>query len=522
MNKPRRKAASGGWRLQDDRPPTFRGWISTDEGEIRRREWRGRTEIVAVHALDGSPHPFGDYRVTSSSGSSYTVEIRSLGTHINSCGCRDHRTNRLGTCKHIEGVLHHLRGNRAAPPRRRKPKGPESSGRIEIFLDERDDRAVRMTVPESIERADPAFVQEAGRHYRGLRRDSRKAFDALSHMARAHPDRLRCSRSLKTWIDARKAPARRRRERDRFVADLEAGRRSFGYLKQPLLPYQVEGALHLAFGERVLLADDMGLGKTVQAIAACALLRELRGVERVLVVSPASLKAEWEEQIAKFSDLPSAIVFGAYPARLAAYRRHTFFTLCNYEQVVADEKNLLEALRPDVVILDEAQRIKNWQTKTANAVKKLQSRYAFVLTGTPLENRIDEIYSIVQFLDPDLLGPLFRFNREFYALDEKGRPSGFRNLDELARRVSSVMLRRRKEDVESELPGRTVKTFFVPMTDTQTGAYEDYDLYVKRLAIRALSGDEPEDGEVARIEEFVSRISWMIADMSAPSRGAAA
>ena len=234
-----------------------------------------------------------------------------------------------------------------------------------------------------------------------------------------------------------------------------------------------------------------------------------------------TLEAEWEEQIAKFSDLPSAIVFGGYPARLATYRRHTFFTLCNYEQVVADGKNLLEALRPDVVILDEAQRIKNWQTKTANAVKKLASRYAFVLTGTPLENRIDEIYSIVQFLDPDLLGPLFRFNREFYELDAKGKPSGFRNLDELARRVASVMLRRRKEDVESELPGRTVKTFFVPMTDTQTRAYEDYDLYVKHLAIRALSGDEPQDGEVARIEEFVSRISWMVADLSAPSRSAA-
>ena len=503
MTKPRRKAASGGWRLQDDRPPTFRGWISTDEGEVGRREWRGRTEIVDVHALDGSPHPFGDYRVTSSNGSSYTVEIRSLGTRINSCGCRDHRTNRLGTCKHIEGVLHRLRGNRAAPPRRRKPKEPESNGRIEIFLDERDDRAVRMTVPGAMERAVPAFVQEAARHYRSLRRDSRKAFDALREMARAHPDHLRCSRSLKPWIDARKAPARRRRERARFEADLEAGRRSFGFLRLPLLPYQVEGALHLAFGERVLLADDMGLGKTVQAIAACALLRELRGVERVLVVSPASLKAEWEEQIAKFSDLPSTIVFGGYPARCAAYRRHTFFTLCNYEQVVADGNNLLDALRPDVVILDEAQRIKNWQTKTANAVKLLQSRYAFVLTGTPLENRIDEIYSIVQFLDPDLLGPLFRFNREFYELDDKGRPSGFRNLDELARRVSSVMLRRRKEDVESELPGRTTKTFFVPMTDAQTRAYEDYDLYVKRLAALAAKRPLTKD-EFDRLQKFLA------------------
>ena len=510
MNMPRkkdasgeRKAASGGWRLNDDRPPTFRGWISTDEGEIGRREWRGRTEIVDVHALDGSPQPFGDYRVTSSNGSSYTVEIRSLDTHINSCGCRDHRTNRLGTCKHIEGVLHRLRGNRAAPPRRRKSKEHASSSRIEIFLDERDGRAVRMTVPEAVGHANPEFVQEAARHWRSLRRHSRKAFDALRDMGRAHPDRLRISRSLETWLAARKAPARRRRERDRFVADLEADRRSFGFLKHPLLPYQVEGALHLAFGERVLLADDMGLGKTVQAIAACALLRELRGIERVLVVSPASLKSEWEEQIAKFSDLPSTIVAGAYPVRCAAYRRHTFFTLCNYEQVVSDGKDLVDVLRPDIVILDEAQRIKNWQTKTANAVKKLQSRYAFVLTGTPIENRIDEIYSIVQFLDPDLLGPLFRFNREFYELDAKGKPSGFRNLDELARRVSSVMLRRRKEDVETELPGRTTKTFFVPMTDTQTSAYEDYDLYVKRLAALAAKRPLTKD-EFDRLQKFLA------------------
>ena len=162
--------------------------------------------------------------------------------------------------------------------------------------------------------------------------------------------------------------------------------------------------LHLAFRERALLADDMGLGKTVQAIAACALLRELRGIERVLVVSPASLKAEWEEQIARFSELPARVVAGNRLVRRAAYRSRTFFTLCNYEQILADGDDLLDILQPEVVILDEAQRIKNWQTKTANAVKRLHSRYAFVLTGTPLENRIDEIYSIVQFLDPELLG----------------------------------------------------------------------------------------------------------------------
>ena len=458
----------------------FRGWFSTDEDEIKRREWRGRTEIDHVSALEESFAPFGDYRVASSNGSTYTVEVRSLRERINSCECRDFRINRLGTCKHIEGVLRHPGGVRAA---RATPRAP--SGRVEVFLDERNGPALQMTVPEEVVRHHPELVREVRGLYRSLRRGSGRALDALHRMALDRPRVLRISRRLQGWVDGRRTANRKRRERARFVTELEAGHRSLNFLERPLLPYQVEGVLHLAFGERVLLADDMGLGKTVQAIAACALLRELRGIERVLVVSPASLKAEWEEQIAIFSKLPSTVVFGGPLARRAAYERHTFFTLCNYEQVVADGEHLLAAFRPDVVILDEAQRIKNWQTKTANAVKKLDSRYAFVLTGTPLENRIDEIYSIVQFLDPELLGPLFRFNREFYELDDKGRAVGYRNLDELAERVSSVMLRRRKEDVESQLPGRTTKTFFVPMTDMQLDVYGDYEHRARRLAALA-------------------------------------
>src|SRR5262249_23720474 len=138
-------------------------------------------------------------------------------------------------------------------------------------------------------------------------------------------------------------------------------------------------------------------------------------------------------------------------------------------------------LKPDIVVLDEAQRIKNWQTKTAHRVKSLRSPYAFVLTGTPLENRIDELYSIVQYLDPEILGPLFRFNRDFYDLDERGRPIDYKNLTELRARLQPVLLRRRKSDVESQLPGRTVKTYFVQMTAEQKSRYEDYEHPARQL-----------------------------------------
>ncbi len=131
--------------------------------------------------------------------------------------------------------------------------------------------------------------------------------------------------------------------------------------------------------------------------------------------------------------------------------------------MLSDAPDINQILKPDVVVLDEAQRIKNWQTKTARCVKSLRSPYAFVLTGTPIENRIDELYSIAQYLDPELLGPLFRFDREFYELDERGRPIEYKNLAALRERIAPLMLRRRKADVEKELPGRTVKTYFVSM-----------------------------------------------------------
>ena len=241
--------------------------------------------------------------------------------------------------------------------------------------------------------------------------------------------------------------------------------------------------LHLAFAERALLADEMGLGKTIQAVAACALLRHLGKASRVLVVTPASLKAEWEEQIRRFTHLSHQIVFGSRSARLQHYTQTDppFFTLVNYEQVVADSLDLNEHLRPDIVVLDEAQRIKNWATKTAQAVKRLRSRYAFVLTGTPIENRIDELYSILDFLDPSLLGPLFRFNREFYHLDEKGRPADYKNLPALRERIRPVMLRRRKREVETELPDRTDRNHFVTLTPVMRGEYDETKKSVSEL-----------------------------------------
>jgi hypothetical protein len=112
-----------------DHPPPLQGWRTTDEEEIALRRWRGRSEIVTIEALEADHPFFGTFRAQSGSGAFYEVEIRSLDTFANSCGCIDHRVNGLGTCKHIEGVLAALRQRGAKAFRQATARG---SPRIEV------------------------------------------------------------------------------------------------------------------------------------------------------------------------------------------------------------------------------------------------------------------------------------------------------------------------------------------------------------------------------------------------------
>ena len=315
----------------------------------------------------------------------------------------------------------------------------------------------------------------------GLLRKEYDVEEVLTKLPGLGIPQLRVSQEVPRWIEQRRRRAERIVLRRDYEEKVQAGIYPQHETHVPLFPYQREGMLHLAFNERALLADEMGLGKTIQAIAACALLHRLGKALRVLVVTPASLKTEWEEQIQLFTGLSYRLVFGPQRERLRAFQDPAFFTIVNYEQMVRDALEVNRLLHPDIVVLDEAQRIKNWSTKTAQAIKRLQSRYAFVLTGTPIENRIDEMYSIVDFLDPTIFGPLFRFNRDFYELDERGRPKEYRNLELLHERISPLLLRRRKADVETELPGRTDRNFFIALSHQQRAAYQDHEVEVSRL-----------------------------------------
>jgi hypothetical protein len=448
-------------------------WRTTDQDEITLRQQRATEEQPRIRNLEPDQRIFSQFEVVSKSGMTYSVELRSLAGRIFSCTCTDFRINGLGTCKHIEAVLLNLE---ASFPKIFDRAMQNGSDRIDVIWDE----ALNSLRVENSARELPHALRGFF-DIEGILRKESDVEEVIDRLARLGIPRLRISQEVPRWIEQRRRRAERILLRREYEEKVQAGIFPQQETRVPLFPYQREGMLHLAFSERALLADEMGLGKTIQAIAACALLHRMGKAAKVLVVTPASLKAEWEEQIQRFTGLSYQLVFGPYLDRLRAYQSSAFFNIVNYEQMVRDGLEVNRLLRPDVVVLDEAQRIKNWSTKTAQAIKRLQSRYAFVLTGTPIENRIDDLYSIIDFLDPSVFGPLFRFNRDFYVLDERGRPKEYRNLELLHDRVRPLLLRRRKADVETELPGRTDRNFFVALSPGQRAAYQDHEAQVSRL-----------------------------------------
>ncbi|HEX4031565.1 MAG TPA: DEAD/DEAH box helicase [Terracidiphilus sp.] len=411
--------------------------------------------------------PLGDYSIKSLSGHTYRVAIRGLGLFENYCSCPDFAINTLGTCKHIEAILLRLR--------KRHQKALEASKfkrkRASISLLYGDSIEVRLRLPAS---PAPALQEVAKVHFdaHGLlhRAHYRRFAEVLEALRNADGEAVVYSDALE-YIDRENELAEGLELEQKMLAKLKRGHDpTEGLLKTKLLPYQARGALFTACRGRAVLADDMGLGKTVQALAAAELLHRRRGIERVLVIAPASVKYQWQTEIEKFTDRSVQVIDGLLPRRRALYASPLFFNLTSYELVLKDIRHMQE-LQPDLIVLDEAQRIRNWTTATARTIKQLKSRYALVLTGTPLENKLEELFSVVEFVDGRRLGPAFRFLDEHRVVDENGRLTGYRGLDRIHEQLSPILLRRTRPEVLKDLPERTDKVFRLPMTDEQAGPY---------------------------------------------------
>ena len=446
-----------------------------------RRQF-GREQAFGMENIGAEPF-FSEFRISNpQSKSVYRLAIRGKQPGDNYCACPDYATNELGTCKHIEFALAKLEKKRGARAAFALGYHPPFS---ELYLRNDGVRSIHFRPgtdcpPSERDAAALLFDEAAEWRLRDERFDRLDDFFARvaksGHELRAYDDAL-------DFVASRCDADRRAAALDtRFplgAADLHLK----NLLTVPLYPYQADGALFAVRAGRALIGDEMGLGKTVEAIAATEILARHFGLGKVLVICPTSLKYQWQSEIKRFAGRDSLVITGGRAQRQKDYALDDFCKITNYEKLQPD-LDLITAWAPELVIVDEAQRVKNWNTIAARALKRIDSPYAMVLTGTPLENKLEELISIVQFVDQHRLGPTWKLLHEHQVKDETGRVTGYRGLEKIGQTLAPIMIRRRKSEVLTQLPERTDQNLLVPMTEMQTAYHQENADVVAKIVQR--------------------------------------
>jgi len=456
--------------------------LETADWQTALRRQFGREQTFGLKNLGTEP-VFSEFAVSNpATRMHYRVAIRGQALGQNACNCPDFATNDLGTCKHIEFTLAKLQSKRGGKAALKQGFSPDFS---EVWLDYAGQRQVRLRVgadcPEALLTQAKTLFDET-RNW-ALRPDGHTHLPALLQAAQDCGHSLRCQDDVWQFVAQKRDAAQRDLVLTKAYPKGIDDKGLSKLLKARLYPYQVEGALFAARSGRSLLGDEMGLGKTIQAIAAAELFAKHFGVRRVLVVCPTSLKHQWKSEFAKFTERDAQVIHGLRTKRAHQYAQDSFCKITHYESLARDG-DLIAAWAPDLVIADEAQRIKNWDTIAARALKRIVSPYCLVLTGTPLENRLEELISIVQFVDQHRLGPTWRVLNEHQLRDEAGRVIGYCGLDHLGKTLQPVMLRRRKTEVLTQLPERVDHRIFVALTPEQRLHHDENGDIVTRIVAR--------------------------------------
>ena len=469
-------------KLEQKKVPYYRkpGDMSLEEWQVALRKQFAHKQNFKIRNVGDHP-VFSDFMVFNpESSNEYKVAIRDYEFGMNFCSCPDFKKNGLGTCKHVEYVLKQLKDN--AENEKYWEEGNQRAY-SSISLKYGDERKVYLRIGN--EKA--AEITHIAKDYfdkdNYLKPDAFRLFGEFISLVRKISDDFRVYQDALDFIIDIREKDYRNEKIDRLFPEGIHSSYFDGLINADLYQYQREGVLFAARAGRVLLADDMGLGKTIQAIAATELLAKEFSVSNVLIICPTSLKYQWKNEIEKFTGRSTNVIEGHLDKRKIQYLDDSFYKIASYGVALHDVEYLNRA-GFDMVILDEAQRIKNWKTKTAQNLKKLQSQYAMVLTGTPLENKLEELYSIVEFIDPFRLGALFQFLANHQTSDDTGKVTGYHDLNKINTVLKNILLRRTKVEILKQLPERVDKNYFIDITKEQWEIHDDYGATVARLALK--------------------------------------
>lgn len=434
--------------------------------EIREIALESRRERAKKEALTLVPGEVfkGPHSVRGEGGREYTVTVYDSTGQTGHCTCPDFAVNHLDTCKHLIFALEQLTTDEELAEQACNEIFPL----VHFTWSSRHQKPVcyyeRIDDPVLRERVESLFGEK-----KIYTRESLNQLFALFNDYADVTDQVLFDERLLQRIDGAFFEKEAKAAARTFKPD-------FPFLKTTLYPFQQEGVRFASFRKSAIIADEMGLGKTLQAITTALVKRNTFGVEKTLIVCPSSVKNQWKLEIEKFTDEKALVISGSRRKRRRAYfEDDSFFKITNYEALMRDIGTVV-AWAPDLVILDEAQRIKNFETKTHQAINRVPRTHSLVMTGTPVENRLEDLYAIVQFSEPELLTPLWAFAANHYSLsrNRKNTILGYRNLDVVHEKLKTLLIRRTKKDVFDSLPEITENTYYLDLADEQAEVHRGY------------------------------------------------
>ncbi|MDR0549606.1 MAG: hypothetical protein LBI10_09410 [Deltaproteobacteria bacterium] len=442
----------------------------------RRAQAQAEGLIVAKQPLKGV---WGDYRVDNpKSGRSFRVSLRGWEKGKSFCECQDFKVNALGLCKHTLAVEQYLERK----GRNLKKIPPFNPPEVEVYLDySTRPPSLRLVAPKDLSKGLLSLIEP----FLALPIDdvrplvqTIKILEDLGAEPVVYPDALEAIELNLLRLKLKEMALEIREDPSRNPA-LD------NLLKIRLAPYQLDGLAFAAAAGRAILADDVGLGKITQAVGLAVFLAKKAGATKVLVICPARRKSQWRDEIWRLCDYSVEVVKSETTHRREGYAGQTFFTVVDHESLVKD-RALAKLTDWDLIVLDEAQRVKNWDADCFRSVADLNGRFFLALNGTPLEADLEEIYFLTWLVDERILTPAFgRYDPK----NEKAAQEILKSPKRLAAlkaALKPIFLRRTRAEVAAELPATHLSVFPVEVSFEQLEIHNRFSRLLSRLAKKPL------------------------------------
>ncbi len=433
-----------------------KGMKYTREGMIKRvmaeRETKAKTE---KYQLDLADNMYGEHVITNQQNRSYILTFYNFENKQGYCSCPDHQTNKLGTCKHLIYAFDEftkLHQKKAIPA--------QDFPFLEVFLHPLKDYRISCFYPGKL----PTEIKELVDEYfddtdnsdssRGREKQvSNKSLLKFNGF-------IREAQNFK-FIKIRPEVIAKIQKviEKQSLADLNANTKlDFDSLKASLYPYQKKGVEFIVFGKGTILADEVGLGKTIQAIVAAQFKKELFNLQSALIICPDSLIQHWEQEIKKAGKESSLVI----KENTDFYEPEAYFKIIGFDDF-ARLAEAFDSYAPDMLIIDEAQKISSFDSELVRIVRKIKRRHLLILTDSKPQINLMQFYTMVGLIDNTVLTPLWEFSYQHCLFDSQvlDKIIGYYNQENIFRRLQSILLRREKDEVAGQL--QKIRPLIVPV-----------------------------------------------------------